>query len=358
MMTVEDYALQHRARRASVLNSCGDDAKRKESTLMLPSPLHRRCRAASRAATDAFTLVELLVVIGIIAVLIGVLLPALARAREQGQTAACLSNLRQLGQAYVMYAGENKGFLPMTVFPSWSLRPVDPPTQPKVHWYEALSPYLGKKIEYNQTTTPWSRITDYSKVVRNCPSWDIDALGIPNTPGNDYLTGYGQNMTLFLGSGKPAEGTEKPGSLPYNDPSYVYCGIMQNTNAPAINYACGAVKYSKVPAPTKTIINGDSVNWFIIIQRAGFPASWRWWQPTVDPNLPKQIFFDSGAPNRHSRGRPQDAGAIDLVNFKPLTGTSFSGKPGTCKANYLFLDGHAETLSSDQALRALVTRNW
>ena len=60
-----------------------------------------------------FTLVELLVVIGIIAVLIGILMPSLAKARESARRAACLSNLRQVHQAFLMYANENKDRVPL-----------------------------------------------------------------------------------------------------------------------------------------------------------------------------------------------------------------------------------------------------
>src|SRR5829696_8398323 len=68
--------------------------------------------AHRRFAGAGFTLVELLVVIGIIALLIGILLPTLAKARESARKAACLANLRTLGQALHMYANVWKDQLP------------------------------------------------------------------------------------------------------------------------------------------------------------------------------------------------------------------------------------------------------
>ena len=53
---------------------------------------------------SAFTLIELLVVIAVIAVLMAVLMPPLNRAREQGKRAVCMSNLKQLMLAWVLYA--------------------------------------------------------------------------------------------------------------------------------------------------------------------------------------------------------------------------------------------------------------
>ncbi|GMV97738.1 MAG: hypothetical protein AMXMBFR83_20930 [Phycisphaerae bacterium] len=64
-------------------------------------------------ARAAFTLIELLVVVAIIALLIALLLPSLERARVQARTAACLSNLKQLGSATAMYKGQNQNWLPV-----------------------------------------------------------------------------------------------------------------------------------------------------------------------------------------------------------------------------------------------------
>jgi prepilin-type N-terminal cleavage/methylation domain-containing protein/prepilin-type processing-associated H-X9-DG protein len=72
----------------------------------------RTRRRTPRAARSGFTLVELLVVIAIVAILIAILLPALSKARGLAQSAACLTNLRQLQTCWLMYANDHDATLP------------------------------------------------------------------------------------------------------------------------------------------------------------------------------------------------------------------------------------------------------
>lgn len=97
--------------------------KRSEKPCFLP--LSRPPRRGD-CSPRAFTLIELLVVIAIIAVLVSLLLPALAKARETGRAARCLSNHRQIYFICRAYADENKGNgpalgEPYAAPPNWAL---------------------------------------------------------------------------------------------------------------------------------------------------------------------------------------------------------------------------------------------
>ena len=68
-------------------------------------------------ARTAFTLIELLVVIAIIAILAALLLPALSRAKSKAHEAACRSNLKQMGLAFVMYLNDHGKTFPVNYTP-------------------------------------------------------------------------------------------------------------------------------------------------------------------------------------------------------------------------------------------------
>lgn len=82
-----------------------------------------------------FTLIEILVAISIIALLISILIPALAKARDAGRAAVCLSNLKQMGTAATLYANANDGFVPREGVDDATKRERPP-------WAVALRPYI------------------------------------------------------------------------------------------------------------------------------------------------------------------------------------------------------------------------
>jgi prepilin-type N-terminal cleavage/methylation domain-containing protein len=67
-----------------------------------------------RVARRGFTLIELLVVIAIIAILAAILFPVFAQAREAARKSSCQSNLKQLGNAFMMYVQDYDEIYPQS----------------------------------------------------------------------------------------------------------------------------------------------------------------------------------------------------------------------------------------------------
>src|SRR2546425_11510499 len=61
-----------------------------------------------------FTLIELLVVIAIVAILAAFLFPVFAQARDKARAASCLSNLKQIGSAWMMYTQDYDELFPVS----------------------------------------------------------------------------------------------------------------------------------------------------------------------------------------------------------------------------------------------------
>jgi prepilin-type N-terminal cleavage/methylation domain-containing protein len=133
--------------------------------------LTRRRQSAplGRGARPGFTLIELLVVIAIIAILAALLLPALARAKERAQRAACINNMRQLGLAMTMYGHDNQDWMPWCQWhndfgPSWIYMPKGG---------SAPDPFVnvGGVLQDNAAATPYIEQGLYYPYIRNRKSY-------------------------------------------------------------------------------------------------------------------------------------------------------------------------------------------
>lgn len=137
-------------------------------------------RSLRRPGARAFTLVELLVVIGIIALLISILLPSLARAREQGNRTKCLSNLRNIMSAMIIYSNENKGFYPKSATTGAGVE------DDVIFWqaarnldHSAIAPMLGRPVK---------------REILICPSDNVDARR--HTGNGGYRFSYSMNLRM------------------------------------------------------------------------------------------------------------------------------------------------------------------
>lgn len=178
---------------------------------------------------EAFTLIEILVVMSVIAVLVGIMLPALSAARKTAQGTACLSNMRRMGVASVMYLEKSGGW-----YPPMRLSKVNGVTyvneygaaEPRWQWFLAfeLGPVITPPAD---GMSPWS--DSYSRTMNNgyfsCPS----------------LTG-------------PDAGDIRNGAYGYN---YQYLGNSRTDSSPPA-FDNFAVSENSIKATAQTVVFADS----------------------------------------------------------------------------------------------------
>ena len=133
-----------------------------------------------------FTLVELLVVIGIIAVLISILLPTLASARRSANTVKCAASLKELGNAFKMYAINNKGY-----YPAVRDTTLGPPV-PERRWMEYVAPYISSIAKDFKDYSDIAKLKQAS-VLWGCPEWTRSTWDASsnNYAGANVYNGYG-----------------------------------------------------------------------------------------------------------------------------------------------------------------------
>jgi prepilin-type N-terminal cleavage/methylation domain-containing protein/prepilin-type processing-associated H-X9-DG protein len=210
-----------------------------------------------KSRTNGFTLIELLVVIAIIAILAAILFPVFAQAREKARATDCLSNLKQIALADLMYTQDYDGHYPTNYLPGpgYWCSPMDDPTQ-QPNWWSELQPYVK------------------NQQVFLCPSASIQTYMLPGRANTSYMTNwwviYDGTATdssvrsvaqcpIFVDAGETWSGAWTYDARPYPDGSQVWPRPIHSNGINA-NYADGHAKFNQI-APVKQL--APNSNWAI-----------------------------------------------------------------------------------------------
>ena len=221
-----------------------------------------------------FTLIELLVVIAIIAILAAILFPVFAKAREKARQTSCLSNVKQIGLAVLMYAQDYDE----TLSPRGAWWPGQLGWNYNfVNWSDLNAPYIKNTQIWTcpsfpegtyiptyatQTDPPWRTFGSYAP--NNWYYWDWQpgghavvtdrgrALAEIVAPSECILTADTDNCGAQIARCCPQDGLNE-------DPPYIRtCArIMGRHNGGAnVLYVDGHAKWSRLDALLKTNANG------------------------------------------------------------------------------------------------------
>jgi prepilin-type N-terminal cleavage/methylation domain-containing protein/prepilin-type processing-associated H-X9-DG protein len=269
-----------------------------------------------RSGSKGFTLIELLVVIAIIAILAAILFPVFAQAREKARQITCVSNLKQIGVAVLMYNQDYDEHY----YPSVSEReaPNPPASWPgtDAQWYlqfsirGLLAPYIP------------GAINDNAAGVFHCPDgqqWTPNPVGLVSAGGSYYLSDYGFN---FNEANNP---NTNGANVPYQT-DYAGTGPINLTNY-GVNSS----------TPLASLTNPSS---FIIAADAARPADDSAGTPPANEGNGGIL-----TPGTSSRGGlyPQP-----WLFFSTSQSAPAPRHAGQMLVNFVFADGHVNSLHAEQ----------
>jgi prepilin-type N-terminal cleavage/methylation domain-containing protein/prepilin-type processing-associated H-X9-DG protein len=315
----------------------------------------------------AFTLVELLVVIGIIALLVGILLPALSAARRQAGAVKCAASLREIGNAFQMYAMDNKGYAPAarlfnggTGAPPYNIDGVnyDVANGTPPYWFNFLAKYVTKtKVGY--AANNGSDASDATKsIFWACPAWTSYSNA---TIGGTNVTqpGYGMNGFPEYTASYPTNGTElgernNPGAgEPYDSqvdtPYFAGPGWANITDR--------WYKLKTWSNPAERALAGDCIFWFME-SRPPFNPGLMAGQYTLNNGMLNNGAAWAAGPDQYHET------TIDWYRHgvypgkKQGTADEFNPKGGKISYNILFADGHVSNLTDQPSSYKVVRMKY
>lgn len=306
---------------------------------------------------NGFTLIELLVVIAIIAILAAILFPVFAQAREKARQTVCISNMKQIGTAYAMYAQDydeigaamwsknnlaadgsaiDKNYHAVFTNTSWG-----------DYWPDLIFPYVKAGKARTATGAKGNR------GVYTCPT--VEAFLKDISAGWGGGGGWGSVSIGITQSNVNEDGPAPEGAL-----GDYLCGQLKSAQSDGFGCAKGAA-YPRLTHPAETIMFAEGHVGLGPFYNGYYNDSAVGGHPL--PKAEEAIAYPATGqwPAGYSANRPLEqasnaASNLDNIVFGDVTedGTNCYGISGNCSdrafrlhnksADYLMADGHVKTL--------------